>query len=289
MSHVSNYKRWGPHTSTPNVNESCHIMSHMLVGHIIRINSLCDTYKWVMSRIKMIHVTHNTGWVPHRSAPNVSLKGRRAVFFTYNPQSEGSVRELYYVSVLQCVTVRCSVLQCVAVCCSVLQCVAVCCSVLQCVLQYVAVSCSVCCIVLQCRVVCCSVCGSVMQCVAVFGGVMQCDAVCCSVMQCAAVCCSVLQCAAVWCSVLQCFVVCRSVAVCCSVLQCVAACCSVPKGSLKSQCAVFFVYYPQSETRELYNVSVLQCVAICCSALQCVVMCHSRSLLSECVLRRVAV
>jgi len=34
-----------------------------------------------------------------------------------------------YLSVLQCVAVRCSVLQHVAVCCSVLQCVAVCCSV----------------------------------------------------------------------------------------------------------------------------------------------------------------
>jgi len=41
-----------------------------------------------------------------------------------------------YLSVLQCVSVRCSVLQHVAVCCSVLQCVAVCCSVLQCVIVF---------------------------------------------------------------------------------------------------------------------------------------------------------
>eukprot|EP00802_Teleaulax_amphioxeia_P011377 Tamp_11409.p1 GENE.Tamp_11409~~Tamp_11409.p1 ORF type:complete len:153 (+),score=25.41 Tamp_11409:1097-1555(+) len=36
------------------------------------------------------------GWVPHRSAANLSNMSRKAVFFTYNPRVEGSVRELYY-------------------------------------------------------------------------------------------------------------------------------------------------------------------------------------------------
>lgn len=31
------------------------------------------------------------GWVPHRSASNLSNVDRRAVFFTYNPAEEGEV------------------------------------------------------------------------------------------------------------------------------------------------------------------------------------------------------
>jgi ectoine hydroxylase-related dioxygenase (phytanoyl-CoA dioxygenase family) len=37
-----------------------------------------------------------TGWVPHRSASNQSHFGRRAVFLTYNPASEGDFYEAYY-------------------------------------------------------------------------------------------------------------------------------------------------------------------------------------------------
>ncbi|CAJ1942508.1 unnamed protein product [Cylindrotheca closterium] len=36
------------------------------------------------------------GWAPHRSAPNMSPFSRRAVFLTYNPESEGEFRERYY-------------------------------------------------------------------------------------------------------------------------------------------------------------------------------------------------
>jgi ectoine hydroxylase-related dioxygenase (phytanoyl-CoA dioxygenase family) len=38
------------------------------------------------------------GWAPHRSSLNQSAFSRRAVFFTYNPEQEGIVRELYYES-----------------------------------------------------------------------------------------------------------------------------------------------------------------------------------------------
>ena len=34
------------------------------------------------------------GWVPHRSAANLSNVGRRAVFFTYNPAEEGEVTKI---------------------------------------------------------------------------------------------------------------------------------------------------------------------------------------------------
>lgn len=36
------------------------------------------------------------GWLPHRSASNMSPFSRRAVFLTYNPASEGDFREPYY-------------------------------------------------------------------------------------------------------------------------------------------------------------------------------------------------
>lgn len=36
------------------------------------------------------------GWAPHRSAPNASPFPRRAVFLTYNPESEGDFHERYY-------------------------------------------------------------------------------------------------------------------------------------------------------------------------------------------------
>ena len=38
------------------------------------------------------------GWAPHRSSLNQSAFSRRAVFFTYNPEKEGFVRETYYES-----------------------------------------------------------------------------------------------------------------------------------------------------------------------------------------------
>ena len=36
------------------------------------------------------------GWTPHRSGLNRSFGPRRAVFFTYNPASEGDFHDLYY-------------------------------------------------------------------------------------------------------------------------------------------------------------------------------------------------
>jgi ectoine hydroxylase-related dioxygenase (phytanoyl-CoA dioxygenase family) len=36
------------------------------------------------------------GYVPHRSSANTSAFGRRAVFLTYNPRSQGDFHELYY-------------------------------------------------------------------------------------------------------------------------------------------------------------------------------------------------
>lgn len=36
------------------------------------------------------------GWVPHRSAANLTAFHRRAVFLTYNPKKEGDYHKLYY-------------------------------------------------------------------------------------------------------------------------------------------------------------------------------------------------
>ena len=36
------------------------------------------------------------GWLPHRSGPNKTQSGRRAVFLTYNPPEDGDLRGLYY-------------------------------------------------------------------------------------------------------------------------------------------------------------------------------------------------
>ena len=36
------------------------------------------------------------GWIPHRSAANISPFPRRAVFLTYNPKVEGDYHLLYY-------------------------------------------------------------------------------------------------------------------------------------------------------------------------------------------------
>ena len=37
-----------------------------------------------------------SGWLPHKSPPNMTQQQRRAVFLTYNPPSEGNLREEYY-------------------------------------------------------------------------------------------------------------------------------------------------------------------------------------------------
>jgi len=142
------------------VNESCltyvWVMTHIRLSHVTHaielwkwhgtgVNVSCLTYVWVMTHIRLSHVTYAIEHFPHEH--NMHMDAAHHAY------------EVYY-----------SVLQCVAVCCSVLQCVAVCCSVLQCVTA--------------CVVVMSYTCTHITR--------MQCVTVCCSVLQCVAVCCIVL-------------------------------------------------------------------------------------------------
>ena len=60
------------------------------------LESHASTLVWEAIECKAGDIFVFSGWLPHRSPANQTQKQRRAIFLTYNPASEGNLRQEYY-------------------------------------------------------------------------------------------------------------------------------------------------------------------------------------------------
>lgn len=77
-----------------NIWQNCEVLQHTTKGAILP--EICDTLDWKPVPMQPGDVLIFGSYIPHRSGPNLTNASRRALYVTYNSQSEGDKHEQYY-------------------------------------------------------------------------------------------------------------------------------------------------------------------------------------------------